>query len=120
MSVSNDLRQSLRVFRSNPSFSILTILMLALGIGSCTAIFTVVNAVLLKPLPYPEPNRLVQLQEISVRGTPMNVPEANFVDWRQGSHSFNGMAIFTGNTEVVRIGSQSERVRYSLVSGDFF
>src|SRR5579871_2331714 len=108
------VRQALQVFRSNPGFAIATILMLALGVGACTAIFTVVDAVLLRPLPYPEADRLVQLQELSDRGRPMNVPEGNFVDWQAGSHSFTGMAMFSGGiTEVVRIGNDSMRATYA-------
>src|SRR5438132_13349238 len=61
MSFTRDLRQAFRIIRSKLGFSIMAVLMLALGIGACTSIFTVVNAVLLRPLPYPESNRLVQL-----------------------------------------------------------
>jgi putative ABC transport system permease protein len=63
--LSGDLRQSIRILKSKPGFTLMAVLMLALGIGSCTAIFTVVNAVLLRPLPYPEPDKLVQLWELS-------------------------------------------------------
>ena len=70
----NDLRHSVRTLIATPGFSIMTILMLALGIGACTAIFTVMNAVLLRSLPYPDPNSLVQLWELSDKARPMRLP----------------------------------------------
>src|SRR5262245_40984005 len=93
-SFGNDLRLSVRTLIANAGFSIMTILMLALGIWAFTAIFTVVNAVLLRPLPYPDQNSLVQLWELSDKSRPMRLPEANFLDWKSQSQSFQGMAMF--------------------------
>jgi len=120
MSISGDIRHSIRVFKNNPGYAVLIVVMLALGIGSCTAIFTAVNAVLLKPLPYPESERLVELQEISDRGTPMRVPEGNFVDWQKASHSFEAMAMFSPYNSIVRAGNRADRVLLTIVSKDFF
>src|SRR6185503_3029705 len=94
--------------------------MLALGIGACTAIFTVVNAVMLKPLPYPEPQMLAQLWELSDRGSRMNVPEGNFVDWKAGAHSFETMAMFNSGISPVMVGNRAVRARVAVVSEQFF
>src|SRR5579884_3105870 len=113
---------ALRIFKNNPAFSLMTIVMLALGIGACTAIFTVINAVLLKPLPYPDADRLVQIQEVGEQGKRMNVPEANYLDWHAASHSFDGMAIFQGaiSEDAVRVDNQPIRIRYTSASREFF
>jgi putative ABC transport system permease protein len=118
--ITTELRQSLRILRSKPGFSIMAVLMLALGIGACTAIFTVVNGVLLRPLPYNSPDGLVQLFELSDKGSQMNVPEANFVDWKAGVHGTENMAMFSSFTSPLMIGNQAERARLSLVSDGFF
>ncbi len=89
-----DLRYGLRSARQRPGFSLTAIASLALGIGANTAIFTVVNAVLLRPLPFPEPDRLVQLWESKPsEGFFRNVVNPfNFLDWRERSRSFEGVA----------------------------
>src|SRR5689334_22362987 len=94
--------------------------MLALGIGACTSIFTVVNAVLLRPLPFVDSARLVRLYELSDKSSQMNVPEANFTDWKAGSHSFEGMAMYNNNITPVLVGNQAIRARVSVVSEAFF
>ena len=93
----NDLRYALRCLARNPGFTTVAVLTLALGIGANTAVFSVVYAVLLKPLPYADPGRLVQLYERNPaqgleRGA---VSPGTFVDWRARSHAFEGMAIYT-------------------------
>jgi len=89
-----DLRFALRTFARSPVFTAVAVLSLALGIGANTAIFTVVNAVLLRPLPFPEPDRLVQLWESQpAKGYSRNVVNPiNFLDWRERTRSFEGMA----------------------------
>ena len=89
-----DLRYGLRTLGQRPGFSLTAIASLALGIGANTAIFTVVNAVLLRPLPFPEPDRLVQLWEAKPSQSYFrNVVNAfNFLDWRERTRSFEGMA----------------------------
>src|SRR5262249_43016149 len=88
-----DASYAVRGMRKNPAFALTAILSLALGIGGNTAIFTVVNAVLLKPLPFPEPGRLVQLWESKpAKGYHRNVVNGvNFLDWRELTHSFEEM-----------------------------
>src|SRR5881296_2559172 len=88
----NDLRYAARLLRKNPAFTAAVVLTLALGIGANTAIFSVCNAVLLRPLPYSEPGRIVMLWEHPRGGTPHTVAPANFVDWRDQTHSFSEVA----------------------------
>src|SRR5713226_2895150 len=94
-----DLRYGLRVLANKPSFTVVAVITLALGIGANTAIFSVVNAVLLKPLPYREPDRLVQFWETNpIKGwTQATVAPANFFDWQEQSTSFDEMAAYIGS-----------------------
>ena len=115
-----DLRFGLRIMLKQPVFSALAVLTLALGIGGCTAIFSVVNGVLLQPLPYDRPDQLVMLRELSAEGTPMNVPEQNFLDWQSAAHSFESMAFYNTFESAVAGGSEPVRVQASQVSEEFF
>jgi hypothetical protein len=98
--MAQDARYALRGMRKAPAFTLTAVLSLALGIGANTAIFTVVNAVLLKPLPFPEPERLVQVWESKPsEGFSRNVVNAfNFLDWRERTHSFEDLAAAEGVT----------------------
>src|SRR5450755_3543587 len=95
----HDLRFSIRQLRKSPAFAVTTILTLALGIGATTAIFSLVNAVLLRPLPFPDQERLISLQLADIEpGVPADAQEPlsypNFFDWRAQSHSVAGMACY--------------------------
>ncbi len=115
-----DLKYSARQLARNPGFTVVAVLTLALGIGATTAIFSVVNAVLLQPLPYDQPDRLVTLREISREGNQMRVPEQNFLDWQQGTWSYERMAFYNSFEANVAGGSEPVRTLTSMVSTDFF
>ena len=89
-----DLRYGFRALLRNPGFSVVAILALALGIGPNSAIFTMVNAVLLKPLPMPEPNRVVMIWQTLLKSgfDQMPVSAADYIDWKQQARSFEAMS----------------------------
>ncbi len=117
-----DLKFGLRSLVKNPGFTVVAVLALALGIGANSAIFSVVNAVLLRPLPYPQPDRLMSVWENnSVRGWHKDVvTPADFIDWRHDARAFDTMATYFGRGFNMRAGQESERVRGADVSIDFF
>ncbi|MFN2432593.1 MAG: ABC transporter permease [Gemmatimonadota bacterium] len=118
-----DLRFALRTLHQSPGFTAVCILTLALGIGANTAIFSVVNAVLLRPLPFAEPERLVMLWEERMDGDePRNhVSPANFLAWRDEARSFDGMAAFAeGRMVLAGDGGASESVTARFASPDVF
>src|SRR5215210_7477737 len=90
----HDIRFGIRLLTRKPGFTIVAVLALALGIGANTAIFSVVNTVLLKPLPFKDPDRLVMVWEERTKlGFPKDTPApANFVDWRNENQVFDDMA----------------------------
>ena len=93
-SVLQDIRYSLRSLRRAPGFTAVAVLSLALGIGANTTVFTVFNAVLLRPLPYPQPERIVVLREQAVRQTgTVLVHPLNFLEWRNRTQSFEAIAL---------------------------
>jgi len=117
-----DIRYGIRSFLKRPGFLFIAISTLALGIGATTAMFTVVNSVLLRPLDFPEPDRIVQFEGFNLRGgitkSPMSVPD--FVDWQTQTQSFEHIAGFTTNGAYLHLSDQTERVRVAAVSADFF
>ena len=94
-----DLRQAFRTLISAKGFSAIVVLVLALGIGANTAIFSIVNGVLLKPLPFADADRLVSV-ETTVRGRPDSSSYPDFLDWRAQAASFDALAVYatTGTT----------------------
>ena len=96
----HDVRYAVRALAANPGFTAAAILALALGIGANTAIFTAVYGVLLKPLPYREPDGLVRISETR-RGGSWNVAVPNYLDWRARNHVFRAMAIFNTASRVI-------------------
>jgi predicted permease len=114
-----DLRYAIRQLRRNPGFTAVAILTLALGIGANTAIFSVVDAVLLRPLPYKDPSQLVILQEIDPRVGDVSVTYPDFLDWRQQSHTFAQMAAFHNRGFNLSGVEQPERIVGYGVSPNF-
>ncbi|HZI48644.1 MAG TPA: ABC transporter permease, partial [Pyrinomonadaceae bacterium] len=116
--VRGDLIYAVRMLRRNPGFAATAVLTLALGIGANTTIFSVCNAVLFKPLPYAEPDRIVMLSERMPDGKLSTVAPANFVDWQNESRSFSEMAAVraTSFASSFILGGQSEASR--LIGGD--
>ena len=115
-----DLRYGLRMLARNPGFTVVAVLALALGIGANTAIFSVVNGVLLRPLPYPEPDRLLTVYESGRDYTRGSVAYPNFVDWRRGSHSFTDMAVYRGDDVILTGTGQPQHLPGEYVSANFF
>lgn len=93
--VAGDFRFAIRQFRRNPGFTAMATATLALGIGASTAIFGVVKAVVLDPLPYPEPERLVELREVTPRGVLFSVARANYLSFAERTESFASLAAST-------------------------
>ena len=118
----NDLRYAIRLQRKNPGFTIVAVIALALGIGANTAIFSVVNTVLLRPLPYKDPERLVMVwEEATKAGYPQDTPAAaNFVDWRDQNSSFEGMAAITDDSFNLTGSGDPERLEGQRVSTSLF
>lgn len=120
-----DLRYAIRALLKSRSFTVAAVAVLALGIGANSAIFSVVNAVLLRPMPFPEPDRLVQLFHVpppqSFPGiTRFAVSAANYLDWRALSKSFDGMAAYAPRQAALTGLDRPEVVRAAWVGGDFF
>ncbi len=93
-----DLRYGVRMLMKQPGFTLIAVVTLALGIGASAAIFSVVDAVLLRPLPYPDAARVIELREVSAKGTRMPVTDPNYADVRARNHSFEAIAEISGGT----------------------
>ena len=115
-----DLRYGLRTLARNPGFTAVAVIALALGIGANTAIFSVINGVLLRPLPYREPGRLMRIHETSPGFATMAVAYPNFVDWKDRSRSFEGLAAINWEDYDVTGSGQPEHLSGKMVSADFF
>jgi predicted permease len=115
-----DLRYGARMLRKNPGFTLITILTLALGIGANTAIFSVVNALLLRPLPYVESERLVLLSEKLRTGERYSACYPNFADWRARAQSFEGMAVGWSNSFTLTGGDRAVLSDGYVVNWNFF
>ena len=114
-----DLRYAFRMLVKSPAFTAVAVLTLALGIGANTAIFTVINAVLLRPLPYPQADRLVFLSESSEQIPDMSIAMANFNDWRAQNSVFESMVAYQNNDAVLTGRGEPERLRLRRVTAGF-
>jgi putative ABC transport system permease protein len=117
-----DIRYAFRMLRKAPGFTAVAVLTLALGIGANTAIFSVVNAVLLRPLPYPDPDRLVRLYETneSHGWLHFSVSPPTYMDWQAQTKSFEGMSSLRNGTFNYTGGAEPERLLGARVNASFF
>jgi predicted permease len=116
-----DFRLALRQLARYPSFSAIVIVTLALGLGACTLIFSVVNGVLLTPLPYPEPDRIIRLRQVGETGfIADNISEPNFRDLQEQTRSFSALARYSAGVQPVSGGSEPTRAATADVSAGFF
>ena len=114
-----DLRHTLRILRRSPGFTAVSVLTLALAIGATTAIFSVVYGVLLRPLPYSDPGRIMAIFEVNSRGNWSRLADPNFDDFRDQNRSFQAIAKYSGNIASVSGASQPTRSEVANVTPDF-
>ena len=115
-----DLRYGVRMLLKNPGFTAVVVMTLALGIGANAALFSVVNGVLLNPLPFPQPEQLVTLHQSKPNFETGAIPYPNFRDWQKENRTFSAMAISRGFGFSLIGAGEAERVSARLVSADFF
>jgi len=115
-----EMRAALRALKARPGYALLSVVTLGLGIGANTAVFSVVRSVLLSPLPFPEPDQLVQIWETTPDREFRSVAPANFIDWREGAAGFQEMAAYRTVSGNLMGADAPERVRIVSGSGGFF
>src|SRR6186713_1090946 len=115
-----DLKQSLRMFRQSPAFTGAAVAALTLGIGANTAIFSVVNAVLLKPVPFPDPDRLVMFMNTFPQGSGNGASPAKFQHWRAQTRVVQDVAAFRNNIVNFTGGGVPEQLTAGEVTADYF
>lgn len=114
----NDLKYAFRQLLKHPGFTIVAVVTLAVGIGANTAIFSVVNALLLRPLPYPDPDRLFWMEEVS-KGNSQEPWGGHFLHWREHSQTLEGIAAYDYATWTLISGGEPERVQVGQISAEF-
>jgi putative ABC transport system permease protein len=115
-----DLRYGARMLSKNRGFTLIAVITLALGIGANTAIFSLVNAVLLRPLPYRDAERIVAIQELNPKGGLIQVTSPNFLDWRAQNTVFEHLAAFRWRQSNLAGDGQAERIETAITSANFF
>ena len=115
-----DVRYGLRVLRKNPGFTAIAIVTLALGIGANTALFSVVNGVLLNPLPFPDSDQLVGIHENKPNFEGGSISYLNFVDWQKENRTFSSMAVARATAFSLAGTGEPEQVSAEFVTSDFF
>jgi putative ABC transport system permease protein len=118
--VRQDIWYALRQLRRNPGFAIAAILMLALGIGATTAMFSVVHAVVLAPLPFPHPEQLVRLYETNPNTDSFSSSDPNFLDWRAQNRSFDLLGAFRGGGRALVGDGEPRRLNGMAATASFF
>jgi predicted permease len=115
-----DVRYGLRVLLKNPGFTVIAVLTLALGIGANTALFSVVNAVLLNPLPFANPDELLAVYAKSTNFEQSSIAYPNFLDWQKDNQSFASLCAFRSDDYNMTGAGQPERVHIHMISAEFF
>ena len=118
--LTQDLRYGLRTLLQSPGFTIVALLTLAIGIGANTAIFSFVDGVLLKPLPYAEPDRIMRVLEKQPGGGSNGISTLNYLDWQKDNTVFEYMAAQTGGSVTLTGGNEPVQLRGSRVSAHYF
>jgi len=119
-SLLQDLRYGVRTLVKSPGFSLIAVVALALGIGANSAMFSIVNAVLLRPIPYPQPDRLLKAYSSTENFKRSSVSYPNFLDWRQRSRSFDRMAAYRTDNFNLTGQANPERLRGEMASATLF
>src|SRR5688500_5462839 len=120
-----DVRYAVRSLQRTPSFTLAVVAVLALGIGANTAIFSILNAVLLRPLPFPEPERIVRVCHVPPPATfpgseRFALSPANFYDWQRDARSFEGMALYRGRPLTLTGSGTPQAIVAGAVGAGFF
>ncbi|MGH9683808.1 MAG: ABC transporter permease [Candidatus Acidiferrales bacterium] len=115
-----DIKYGFRMLLKNPGFTAIAVLTLALGIGANTALFSVVNGVLLNPLPYTQPNQLVKIYSKTTQWDEASISYPNFLDWLHDNRSFTSMAAFRGDDFNLTGSGEPERLRGFMISASLF
>jgi putative ABC transport system permease protein len=120
--LTQDLRYAVRLLARRPAYTAIVILTLALGIGATTAVFSVVNGVLIRPLPYPAPQRLVTVWENDRLNMKPRYPvaPANYEDWRTGNHTFEQLAAYSDGGGRLAAGAEPFHASITVVTTNFF
>jgi putative ABC transport system permease protein len=116
----HDLRYALRQLRKSPGFSAIIVLMLALGIGANTTLFSVVNAALLRPLPYPQPERIISISVMDSVRDEVVTDQRSFEAWRQSARSFSALAAYAPSGGTLTTDGVAEHLSGADVTADFF
>ena len=115
-----DLRYAVRMLAKAPAFTAVAILTLALGIGANTALFSVINSVLLAPLPFPQADRLMALFSKRIAFETASISYPNFLDWQRNNHTFASLACYRPDDFNLTGAGQAEHIFGEMVSADFF
>jgi predicted permease len=118
--LTQDLRFAVRLLAKSPAFTAVVVLTLGLGIGANTALFSIVNGVLLNPLPYPQPDRLITLHESKPNFETGSISYPNFLDWQRDNHTFSAMAVTRSASFNLTGLGDAEEVGAQFVTSDFF
>jgi len=115
-----DFKYALRILRQRPAYAAVAVLSLALGIGACTAIFSVVDAVLWRSLPFPQAERIISVREVDAKGRQITFAHPNFLDLRARNKTLDGAAEYAAFGVTILGGGEPVRARGAYVSQDFF